>query len=81
MTNDELEKVVQDVFCLVFHLDVVSEDASPATIEEWDSLSHIGLMLELESALGIYISTQEYVEMISYRAIIEILQQRGMGGQ
>lgn len=81
MTANELEEVVQDAFRLVFHLDVVPEDASPATIEGWDSLNHINLMVGLESALGIYISTQEYAEMISYRAIVEILQERGVGGR
>ncbi len=74
----KLESVVQGVFQRVFRLDMVPEDASPATVEGWDSLNHLVLMLELESAIGISINTQDYAEMISYRAIVEILQERGI---
>jgi acyl carrier protein len=78
MTTNELEELVQNAFRRVFRLDVIPENASPATLEGWDSLNHINLMLELETTLGIGISTQEYAEMISYRAIIEILHERGL---
>jgi acyl carrier protein len=79
--QSSIEERLQSVFRRVFRLDVVPEDASPATIEEWDSLNHINLILELELAFGININTQEYAEMISYRAIVEILQERGVGSR
>lgn len=74
-----LDSTVQDVFKKVFRLEVVPEDASPITIDDWDSINHLVLMLELESALGISINTQDYAEMVSYRAILEILRERGVG--
>jgi acyl carrier protein len=79
--QSSIEERLQSVFRRVFRLDVVPEDASPATIEEWDSLNHINLILELELAFGININTQEYAVMISYRAIVEILQERGVGSR
>lgn len=73
---DKLEERVQDVFRQVFRMDVIPLDASPITIEGWDSLAHLNLMLELETSLGISINTQEYAEMISYSSIIDILSNK-----
>ncbi len=73
-----LELAVQDVFKKVFRLEAVPEDASPMTLDDWDSINHLVLMLELESALGISIDTEAYAEMVSYRAILEALHRRGL---
>jgi acyl carrier protein len=81
MITTELEERLQSVFRRVFRLDVVPEDASPGTIEDWDSLNHINLILEIELSFGINIDIREYAEMISYRAIVEILQERWVGGR
>ncbi len=60
----------------VFRLEEVSDDASPETVAEWDSLNHINLMLELEGKLGISIAAQEYAELLSFGAILEAVSGR-----
>ena len=79
MKVEELEEIVRGAFQQVFRLDAVPPDTSPDTFEEWDSLNHINLMLELEARLGININTREYAEMISYQAIVENLRNRVEG--
>lgn len=81
MIMNELEEIVQGAFRRVFRLDAIPKDASPASIKEWDSLNHLNLMLELESALGIEISIQQYPEMTSYQAIVEILVTLGVANR
>jgi citrate synthase len=47
----------------------VTDDLEFNSIAQWDSLGHVDLMLLLEDELGITISDEQTVELISYRAI------------
>lgn len=56
----------------------LNEDSSPDTIENWDSLKHINLVLALEEELNISFSDEEVVEMLSVEIIIETLKEKGI---
>ena len=49
--------------------DSIADDASPATMPEWDSLKHIELMLLLESRTGVRIPAEQMLSLQSYRDI------------
>ena len=55
----------------------IPEDASPETLEGWDSLRHLEIMLELEMQFGVRIPTEEVPELISVDAIEEALRAHG----
>jgi acyl carrier protein len=55
------------------------EDLSMLNAEGWDSLAHIGLILEIERRFKVKISSSEAIEMVSVRAIKEVLEQHGVG--
>lgn len=40
----------------------VADDASPDTLDQWDSLTHVGLVLNLEKEFDIKISPEEGIE-------------------
>ena len=61
MSREEIYAKLPSVFCDVF--DIPSVDVSDRTtaedIEEWDSLSHIQLVVAVEKAFGIKFTSRE----------------------
>ncbi len=47
----------------------ISDDTSPDTVEKWDSLSHINLIIALEFEFGIHLTPEEAMEMQSVKLI------------
>ena len=72
--NQQLEAV----FRKVFGVEELTDDLSIDSIAQWDSLAHIGLILALEAEFSVQIPPEQAVEMISVRAIREILSERGV---
>ena len=54
----------------------VDEHSSPGTIQQWDSLRHMNLLLSLEEELDIRFTDQEMSEMMGLRKILELLENR-----
>lgn len=57
-------------------IESVNDDSSPDTIENWDSLKHMSLILTLEEEFGIQFSDEEIVEMLSVSLIIDVLSNK-----
>lgn len=57
----------------------VSIDSSPDTIEEWDSLKHMNLILALEQNFGITFDEEQIVEMMSVEIIIATITEMSQG--
>ncbi len=72
---DRIRAVVADVFGLP--VDAVAPDADAATLEGWDSLRHLELMLALEMEFGVQISSEEMPLLLSVPAIEECLREQG----
>lgn len=72
VTNvDRVREIVSNVFLLP--LDQVPEDASVNTIEPWDSMGHLLVILELEQAFDRQFSPEQTEEMTSITAIAKVL--------
>jgi len=55
----------------------INEDSSPETIENWDSLKQMNLILSLEEEFGTRFTDDEIVEMLSTRAVLQVLEKKG----
>ena len=66
------EKVVQ-IMADVIGVDAgtIDDESSPDTVEAWDSLKHMNLVLSVEEVFEIQFTDNQIVEMLSVRAIIE----------
>ncbi len=73
---DQLARVIAAVFGIP--ADTVTEESRPETIPQWDSMSHINLVLALEDEFGVSFSAEDMVEMLSVRLIRLILAERGV---
>ena len=50
-------------------LSMLNEDSSSDTIETWDSLKHLSLILALEEEFGITIPDEEVGGLVNYKLI------------
>ena len=57
--------------------EMLTENASPETISSWDSMSHLNLVMALESEFGISLSAEDALEMNTVAAVRRVLSARG----
>jgi acyl carrier protein len=56
----------------------INNDSSPDTIENWDSVNHMNLVLALEQAFGISFEPDEIIEMMNFELILVIFKDKGI---
>ena len=63
----------------VLQIDIPSDtdDLRRSDREEWDSVNHLRLIMELEDAFGITIEDEQAMELSSLRQIESLLIERG----
>lgn len=54
----------------------VTETSSPDTIESWDSLQHMKLILAVEEAFGVQFSDRDIVSIKDVQSLIALLGQK-----
>jgi acyl carrier protein len=57
--------------------DLLSDDASPSEIPNWDSLNHLSVVMAMESEFEVKLSIEDALEMRTVAAIRRILRARG----
>lgn len=74
------EKKVKEVLANVFKIKIenIDEATSMDTVQEWDSLNHLKLILALEDELDISFLEEETVEILSFELIKEVLKEHGI---
>lgn len=72
--DNTVENQLKNVMSAVFEVPVnqINDDSSPETIESWDSLKHMNLIVALEEEFSITFSDQQIFEMINLALIIHI---------
>jgi acyl carrier protein len=76
MNENRIKKVMSKVFKV--DINSVDENASPDTIESWDSLKHMELILALEEEFNVELTPEETVEILSYKLIKITLKDHGI---
>ena len=71
---DKLKQVVSDV--LAVDVDNIDESSSPDNIEQWDSLSHIKLVMAIEAEFNVKLTPGDMMDMLSVKLIKMILQEK-----
>ena len=84
MTTDALEWRTAHVLASVIGIDpaLLPETASMQTVEGWDSLAHVHLIMALEAEFGISFGLEQALHLTSLPAIQEALRrvQTGAAG-
>lgn len=74
--TEPLAEVISSV--LGVSAESLSDESSIGNVEGWDSLRQLSILLALESAYGITITTEEALEMNSISAIKTVLAKHGV---
>ena len=69
---------VQRIVADVFHIPAgqVRPESSPDTIETWDSLQHLNLVLALEQQFSVQFTPEEIEQLLSVELIASLLDEK-----
>jgi acyl carrier protein len=78
MLNTDQLKILTEVFNNTFDRTNIelSEEMTAADIDGWDSLAHITLIMEIESAFSVEFTTQEVMSWDNVGQMMQTLGQR-----
>lgn len=79
MERNEILSKLNEIFIDVMDLDndfILTEDMSADDIEEWDSLSHIQLMVGIEKTFGIKFTAKEVLDWEEVRDCVDSIAKR-----
>lgn len=78
MTRDEIYSVLNDVFRDVFDDDSISphDEMTAADVEDWDSLSHIRLVVSVEEKLGLMFTTIEINDLKNVGDFVSLIDRK-----
>ena len=73
-----MEQEIRNIMASVFKRDLsqIDEDASPDTIDTWDSLGHMKLIVALEEEFGVSFTDDEIPEMLNYQLVLATLKSK-----
>ena len=75
MTRTEVLEHLKKIFMDVMDLDelVLQESTTAADVEEWDSLSHVRLMISIERGLGVRFSGSEIGSLQKVGDLVDLI--------
>ena len=76
--KDKIEDRIMNVMSAVIGIpaDEINDESSTDSIESWDSLKHMNLVVALEEEFEIEFKDDEIIEMMNYPLIIEVLKNK-----
>ena len=74
------EMKLKELLAKIFSVDAstITDNTTPDTLEDWDSLRHMNLVVALEEEFGVELSDDQVVEILSYQLIKIVLQEHGI---
>ena len=75
--GNNIENRIKNIMAAVFELtvDKINENSSPDTIELWDSLKHMNLIIALEEEFNIVIPDEEVGNMLTFGLVLLIVNE------
>jgi acyl carrier protein len=80
MQADALSNRVREIVSTIFEvaLEDVTAESSPDTIERWDSLGRLVLLVELEQEFSVQLPPEKAERLTSVAGIIAVLEEDGV---
>ncbi len=78
MTREEITQKLQEIFRDVFDDEniVLFDEMTSQDIEDWDSLSHIQLISDIEGQFGITFTTEEIVKTKNVGDFLSVIEKK-----
>ncbi len=71
---NKLKQVISDI--LEVDVNNINESSSSDNIEQWDSLSHIKLVMAIEAEFNVKLTPEDMMDMLSVKLIKVILEEK-----
>lgn len=73
-----MDEQIKELMANIFEVEVsdIGDDASPESIESWDSLKHMNLIVALEEEFNIQFTDEEILQMLNFQLISLILKEK-----
>lgn len=71
---EQVRNIVSDLFLIPE--EEVGPESSPDTIEMWDSMQHLNLVLAVEQTFGVQLSPADIAGMKNVGLIVELVKER-----
>jgi len=69
---DQVRTIASDIFGVP--TDKITAASTPETMENWDSIQHLNLVLALEEKFGLQLSPEEIEQMKSIGEVIKVVE-------
>lgn len=68
---------VRSTMSKVFGLDEasISDSSSQDSIEKWDSLGHMNLVVALEEEFGVQLTDDQVIELLNFKLIVQTIKE------
>ena len=78
MERSEIFKKVNEIFCDELDNEdiVLNDDTTADDVEEWDSLSHVQLIVAIEKAFGIKFTSNEILSWSNIGQLVDSIENR-----
>lgn len=78
MERSEIFKKVNEIFCDELDNEdiVLNDDTTADDVEEWDSLSHVQLIVAVEKAFGIKFTSNEILSWSNVGQLVDSIENR-----
>ncbi len=74
LLTTQVMRIAADVFAVP--MEGLTPSSSPDSIESWDSLNHLNMVLALEQELSVQFSPEEMEELLSIELIVALLEEK-----
>jgi acyl carrier protein len=76
MRTEPVNSIVKVVVSKILHLplDQITDDSTSNTVDEWDSLGHMKIILALEEEFGLTFDDSQIADMTSISMISSIIE-------
>jgi acyl carrier protein len=74
---DQVRQLLADTLNLP--LEAIHEDSATGTLDAWDSLAHVNLMMAVEQHFDIELDVEDFLELTSVTTIAQFVMDQGAG--
>ena len=71
-TLEQVRNVASDIFGIP--ADKIAAESSPETIENWDSMQHLNLVLAIEEKFGVQLEPEDIEQMKNIGAVAALVE-------
>lgn len=71
-TFEQVRNIASDIFGVPANK--ITAESSPETIENWDSMQHLNLVLAVEEKFGVQLDPEDIEQMKSIGAVAELVE-------